>query len=164
MALHKTLLLVLLCCLVCVNTFSNIPQEDNSRIDGCSIHQSALARESIEDIFMPVLKYHNNYELPSTCPFRSQNDKMAAYDTRGVRKRCPYCDKKFKGKTFLEAHWASAHRDQILKNATVCLGDYCDILQCVEDGEVLDWKICSPNENRRLYCHVYISIDLLEAS
>ena len=50
-------------------------------------------------------------------------------EVRYANWKCTYCQKVFKGESFLEQHFQNRHPYTIMRDG-VCLGDQCDALEC----------------------------------
>jgi len=79
-------------------------------------------------------------------------------ERKGYNKwKCSFCLKMFQSQDYLDKHMERMHETEIPKNATVCVGDLCDILQCEEaNAQQQDNKklTCNPlqMERRKFFC------------
>ncbi len=74
-------------------------------------------------------------ELSRECPLHSDHDHVLGHEHHKsaismFQWKCGYCGKLFRSERYLDMHLERKHSDLLPKNASVCLGDFCDILRC----------------------------------
>ncbi|KYQ88704.1 hypothetical protein DLAC_11826 [Tieghemostelium lacteum] len=99
----------------------------------CSSELSRKVRDILNDIVYPVL-VENDYQLPGSCPLRKESDMLSVLESQKIDQyqhwKCRSCLKQFKSEEFIDNHLKNQHADLISPNATVCLGDYCEMFNC----------------------------------
>uniref|UniRef100_A0A7S2NMS3 C2H2-type domain-containing protein n=1 Tax=Cyanoptyche gloeocystis TaxID=77922 RepID=A0A7S2NMS3_9EUKA len=126
------ILVVLQFYLSCVNAALYGGAESSTA--SCNRFRSRIARNVIEEQIFPAAD-DVEYELPSDCPFARDNDilrlqELSKKEMWRDQWRCTVCSKVFKSEHFLDKHLENKHSSHISKNATVCLADMCDFLNC----------------------------------
>jgi len=86
------------------------------------------------------------YLLPS-CPLHPLLDLLSEHETHKTIHsgswKCSYCGKMFGTESYVDNHLYRSHKNEIPKNATTCLADYCGIFGCENIDEETD-SIDSP--------------------
>ncbi|EFA75912.1 hypothetical protein PPL_10484 [Heterostelium album PN500] len=111
-------------------TFTNRISRD------CSSELSNKVRAILDNIFYPVVVDHK-YQLPVNCQLNPSLDMLAYLETQKINLysiwKCRNCSKQFNTEEFLDLHLKNNHASLIPSNATVCLSDFCDMLNCKDD-------------------------------
>lgn len=100
--------------------------------EGCSRDLSrqarAIVRQKVAGVGLDV-------DMPLACAFHPSRDKYLDQEqhksvVRRHQYKCDYCGKIFRTEDYLDDHMERRHDDKVTEDATVCLGDFCDILNC----------------------------------
>lgn len=129
----------------------------------CSRARSDEAVQAIEDVLLPEAT-RLGVEVPARCPLSAARDMFAKHRASAVKVRsrhwrCGMCEKLFKTRDYLDAHFDRAHADEV-PDDPVCLGDMCDILPCAAElalRRARGWR-CDPGEmeRRRTLCNAVV--------
>ncbi|EGG13422.1 hypothetical protein DFA_11183 [Cavenderia fasciculata] len=117
---------------------NNNERSSSSKIKrDCSTPLSNRVREILNHVVYSFVDY-NEYKLPSTCVFNKNLDMLAVFQSlkflqNDHQYRCKSCSKQFKSEDYIDQHLKNNHADLIPSNATICLGDYCEMLNCNND-------------------------------
>ncbi|OQR99026.1 hypothetical protein ACHHYP_07420 [Achlya hypogyna] len=74
-----------------------------------------------------------SYVMPAQCPLATDQVLFLEHESRKYRVhanrwKCGYCNKQFRGEHFLDQHMDAKHTPEDAHG--LCMGDYCDILNC----------------------------------
>jgi len=74
-------------------------------------------------------------DLPNDCMLNPERDMYLRQEShkefvRQGHVKCGFCGKTFKNQYYMDRHLDNKHPGEFLANASVCLADYCDILNC----------------------------------
>jgi len=125
----------------------------------CSVGLSKLARNIVTQDILPLL---SEFDMPSKCFLNGDLDMSRPLEeAKRARKRvwqCGICQKQFLAEGYLETHLETFHSDHMPSNATVCLGDYCDILGCERSDKVLRECSASAFRKRKIECESILNV------
>ena len=74
-------------------------------------------------------------EAAPSCALHPDHDKLLPHEEQKKmlnrhQWRCGICGKTFRSERYLDAHLDRRHLDTLAPNATLCVGDLCDVLRC----------------------------------
>jgi hypothetical protein len=129
---------------------------------GCSAELSRQARTIIQ-MAASIAKAHN-YEFPKNCLFQPELDLLKPFvqHTDFIRKgkwSCNYCGKVFTSQLHLDNHMYLKHGDS-LEPEKICLGEYCDMLQCPSYIDMRARTPCDPKlmDKRKFICENWMQV------
>ncbi|KAF0690440.1 Aste57867_18172 [Aphanomyces stellatus] len=123
----------------------------------CARH---LSREAMlilhQKVYQPARAL--SYELPPSCPLASNNilyleNEAQKERLHSGRYRCGLCKKQFRTEEYMDKHFDRAHStadDETGGDDGLCLGDYCDILNCPTHRASARHAKCTHSSLRRL--------------
>mmetsp|Transcript_64924 Transcript_64924/g.146465 ORF Transcript_64924/g.146465 Transcript_64924/m.146465 type:complete len:268 (-) Transcript_64924:183-986(-) len=119
---------------------------------GCSREKSRAAQKRIkQDILDTMVELKPG--LPEDCPLRPEQDLFKWQEAHKSKVRgnfkCGFCGKTFKNEFYLDRHLDNKHQSEFLANATLCLSDYCDVLDCDDLIPGRPIPICREEEMQR---------------
>ncbi|CAM1310030.1 Uncharacterised protein g5323 [Pycnogonum litorale] len=104
----------------------------------CIRDQAKVVRTIINKKILPIL-YRYSVSMPEDCPFYHGYDLFGWHERHKYKFdtpsstgwKCGLCGKQFSSEKDLDLHFDQVHSgDNDLKNKSVCLADYCDIMRC----------------------------------
>jgi len=137
-----------------LNVFEPVEAARTPLSHPCNRVISREVRKRLDDeILKAPAKEHDilDYQVPSKCPFRKENNLWHVHESSKRRKRvggqltweCAICGKKFKSEHYLDLHMERKHMDDL--TGSVCLADYCHMFDTCE--ERTSRKRRAPEEN-----------------
>jgi hypothetical protein len=100
----------------------------------CDRAAAREARNVVRNLLVP-LAASLRANLAPTCPLSPEQDHLLPHEqakhvVTHHQWRCSSCGKLFKSEHYLDMHLERKHPDLLNASASVCLGDFCDLLQC----------------------------------
>ena len=98
-------------------------------------------------------------EMPRDCPFHPDQDMYLDQEkhkamVRRSHLKCGYCGKQFRDEHYIDRHMDRRHEDKITEGASVCLADFCDVLDCTGRDHPSHPLPCKPDlmAQRKFHC------------
>ena len=100
----------------------------------CDRGASRAARKAARKLLFDVADAHG-VTISSGCPLHPDNDWLLPHEKHKQplsrqQWRCALCGKTFRNEHYMDMHMERKHPELITANASVCPGEYCDILRC----------------------------------
>lgn len=100
----------------------------------CDRGAAREARAIIARTLTPLAAQHGA-DVALACPLHPEHDHLLPHELqkKAVTQwqwRCGVCGKLFRSERYLDMHMERKHPDLLNSNATTCLAEYCDVLQC----------------------------------
>ena len=126
----------------------------------CDREAAREARSAARELLL-----YRGVAISPTCPLHPDNDRLLPHEQRKkslsrAQWRCSECSKLFRSERHLDLHLERKHAALLLPNATVCLGEYCDILRCPSWLEALRKQQAGCDE-RKLRTRLHLCQHLL---
>ena len=121
----------------------------------CSRSKSRQARAIVTSYVLPTLEQFrksHGVTFARNCIFDPSLDMYAEQELKGKEQThanwyCPYSKKYFLDEGYIDLHLTRHWGDKIPSNATVCLGDYCDVLSCPPANKEARYRLqCRPKD------------------
>lgn len=109
--------------------------DEHRHHEPCDRPRAREARHAILTRLAPLARQHDARMMSRECALHPESDHLQAHEQQKsavnqYQWRCGLCTKLFRSEHYLDMHLERKHAAALPRNASGCLGDFCDILHC----------------------------------